>query len=398
MQYSVFFHVICPYMSVTEQKLKQASDCFQNGDSKLGMRRLIDCALDTQDVTQFKSTLELISFSEQTKDEQELMRRTSALLEQLGKHQPKSHKPATGPLLKATELSKQYKRSQFRISPVNFSLHYGQVIGLVGENGNGKTTLLRLLAGDLLPDSGSIDYDVYTKTKHPFELRSRLIYIPQRIPRWFGTLMDNLQFTLAQHGIKGEDNLLWVEMMIARLGLRPYKHLGWNRISSGYRTRFELAKSLLRRPDLMLLDEPLSNLDIISQQTILQDLKFLSESASSPFGLVLSSQQLYEVEKISDLVIFLRKGAPQYQEKQHATPTEQDAVIYEIESEAPREIVLNTFEGAGLDKISYNGGVYILHFKSGTRNKDVYEAIGKHDLPLNYIRNISFSSRRFFIQ
>lgn len=385
-------------MSVTEQKLKQASDCFHNGDAKLGMRRLIDCALDTQDTAQFRNTLDLIAFTEESKDEGEISRRTFTLIEQLGRQLPKSTKPVSNTLLQATELSKQYKRSQFRISPVNFSLHYGQVIGLVGENGNGKTTLLRLLAGDLLPDSGTINYDIYTKTKHPFELRSRLIYIPQRIPRWFGTLMDNLQFTLAQHGIKGGDNLLWVEMMIARLGLRPYKHLGWNRISSGYRTRFELAKSLLRRPDLMLLDEPLSNLDIISQQTILQDLKFLSESVSSPFGLVLSSQQLYEVEKISDLVIFLRKGAPQYQEKQHAVQTEQGAVIYEIESEVARDIVLATFENAGLDKISYNGGVYILHFKPGTRNKDVYEAIGKHDLPLNYIRNISFSSRRFFIQ
>jgi len=210
--------------------------------------------------------------------------------------------------------------------------------------------------------------------------------------------MDNLQFTLAQHGVSPSENLLWAELMVARLGLRPYKNLGWNRISSGYRTRFELAKSLLRKPKLMLLDEPLSNLDIISQQTILQDLKFLSESIANPFGIVLSSQQLYEVEKISDLVIFLKKGEPKYQFRNAKIENEITDIIYEIETEADRTQILAAFEPIGITKISNNGGVFVLHFADTTQAKDIYKAIGNAELPVNYLRNITYSSRRFFIQ
>lgn len=386
-------------MVQTEQKIQQVKAFFRSGDTQLGVRRLIDCALDTQDPGVYRKMLHLIETAENPGNEAAFAIEADSLSNEISNFSHQVQRmPAPKPLLQVSDLSKKYKRGSFSISPVNFSLGYGQVVGLVGENGNGKTSLLRLLALDLEPDKGTIEYQLHEKTKNTFQLRSRLIYIPQRIPRWYGTLMDNLQFTLAQHGIKGEDNLLWVELMIARLGLRPYKHMGWNRISSGYRTRFELAKSLLRRPSLMLLDEPLSNLDIISQQTILQDLKFLSESSAHPFGLVLSSQQLYEVEKISDMVIFLSKGKPQYQHKQVQMPEKATELIYEIESEASREHMSRAFDQAGLSKISYNGGVYVLHFKAGTLNKDIYAAISQHDLQLNYIRNITFSSRRFFIQ
>jgi ABC-2 type transport system ATP-binding protein len=145
----------------------------------------------------------------------------------------------------------------------------------------------------------------------------------------------------------------------------------------------------------MLLDEPLSNLDIISQQTILQDLKFLSESSAQPFGLILSSQQLYEVEKVSNMVIFLKRGEAKYQFKNNTDEVQQ--LVYEIETEASRDEINKVFGELNLLDINYNGGVYVIHFDPNTPNSAVYNCIGKHDLKLNYIRNITHSSRRFFI-
>lgn len=379
------------------EKLKTVSLYFQNGDTQLGTRRLIDCVFDTQNTAFYKETLQLIENYEISKNDSEYQQQAQGLIEKLSKVNLQSQINKGDNLLQVNEIAKQYKVSAFKISPINFNLKYGEVIGLVGENGNGKTTLLRLLAKELMPDNGALAYNIPLTANNEYELRSKLIYIPQRVPRWYGSLMDNLQFTLAQHGIKGDDNILWAELMIARLGLRPYKNLGWNRISSGYRTRFELAKSLLRKPKLMLLDEPLSNLDIISQQTILQDLKFLSESIANPFGIVLSSQQLYEVEKISDLVVFLKKGEPKYQYKNIKIEDELTDVIYEIETDAEREKLLLTFEQLGVLKISNNGGVFVLHFAENTKQKDIYKAIGNAEIPINYIRNITYSSRRFFI-
>jgi ABC-2 type transport system ATP-binding protein len=316
-------------------KIQHVKDCFEHGDHSLGLRRLIDCVMDTNDLKIQQCLLDLIDAYESSNeiDPSNL----DALIQKLMQYQYPENTASHASLLEVKDLAKQYQSSQFKISPISFTLKYGEVVGLVGENGNGKTSLLRLLCKDLEQDGGSIKYAAEQNSKSLFELRSRLIYIPQRVPRWYGSLMDNLHFTLSSYGITGEENLMRAELIIARLGLRPFKNHTWNSISSGYRTRFELAKSLLRKPELMLLDEPLSNLDIISQQTILQDLKYMSESTSHPFGLVLSSQQLYEVEKISDLVIFLRQGEAQYQYKNQDLQEGQE-LIFEMEIEENRSL------------------------------------------------------------
>ena len=147
----------------------------------------------------------------------------------------------------------------------------------------------------------------------------------------------------------------------------------------------------------MLLDEPLSNLDIISQQTILQDLKSLSMSLRRPFGLVLSSQQLYEVEKISDLVIFLKQGQAQYQFKQDSQAQADTNLIIEIEGSFEREALQSCLSHCNIKDIQFNGGVYVLSFETSTQIHDVFKAIADHQLPVQYIRNITHSSRRFFI-
>ena len=376
-------------------KIQHVKDCFENGDQSLGIRRLIDCVMDTDNLAIQQNLLELLDvFDDKNSIDPASL---GNLIEKLTQFTYVNKAISAEALLDVNGLSKKYKNSQFKISPLSFTLNYGQVIGLVGENGNGKTSLLRLLCKDLEPDTGSIKYAAEKNSKTLFELRSKLVYIPQRVPRWYGSLMDNLHFTLSSNGITGEENLIRAELIIARLGLRPFKNHTWNSISSGYRTRFELAKSLLRKPELMLLDEPLSNLDIISQQTILQDLKYMSESTTHPFGLVLSSQQLYEVEKISDLVIFLRQGEAQYQYKNQDLQEGQE-LIFEMEIDESRDAITKAFEPIGMSQIQFNGGVYLLHFKAGTAVNEIFSTISENKLNVNYLRNITQSSRRFFIQ
>src|SRR5690606_10595788 len=106
----------------------------------------------------------------------------------------------------------------------------------------------------------------------------------------------NLKFTASHYGIKGEENELIVLMYMIRFGLWKYRNHQWSELSSGYKMRFELARTFLRKPSILLLDEPLANLDVLAQQLILEDLKHLSHSLANPMGIILSSQQLYEVE------------------------------------------------------------------------------------------------------
>lgn len=385
-----------------EAHVREVHGHYEAGDASLALRRLIDCAIETQQTAIFRQVLEFCAWEEDKNRKhtpEEVRAKAVDLLTQITNAGVKTTTPKSK-ILEVRGLEKQYIKSRFRITDLNFELSSGEIIGLVGENGNGKTTLLRLLAAELNPDRGEIDYTFVNGRKEDYDLKTRLVYIEQRIPRWYGTLMDNLQFMLTHYGVSGEDNLLWVEMMIARLGLRPFRHLSWNRISSGYRTRFELAKTLLRRPRILLLDEPLANLDIISQQTILQDLKFMAGSLSSPFGMILSSQHIYEVEKVSDKIIFLKNGAPQYQTSGKTMVEEVEAadpLIFEMEINCSREDLAAAFSSLSLSRVQYNGGVYVVHFSPGTQPSQVLQALSNARGELAYLRNISQSSRRFFI-
>lgn len=383
-----------------QHHLREVYSHYEANDHDLALRRLLDCVIETRNPALFRETLSYCDWLDAHGNEDRAAARDKALqlLEKLGNISITASPDLHSRILATDGVSKAYANGDFRLSELNMELHGGEIIGLVGENGNGKTTLLRLLARELLPDQGKISYHFNPAPGNDYDLKTRLVYIEQRIPRWYGSLMDNLQFALAHYGMKGTENLLWAELMIARIGLRPYRRHSWNRLSSGYRTRFEIAKTLLRQPRVLLLDEPLANLDLISQQTILQDLKFMSRSITAPFGMVLSSQHIYEVEKVSDKIIFLKKGVPQYQ--QQATQQEETSapLIFELETEASRETIQEAFAALALEKIQFNGGVYVLHFGSHTAAPSVLHALAQAQVPVVYLRNISHSSRRFFIQ
>jgi len=384
-----------------ESKLNEIIQYFGSGDTVPATKMVLDMALDSFNPEIYHRTLEWYEWIETNKEQstQEVIEKTTPLLSLIRDNGALVKHAEKGNLLELEDIGKTYSKGNFSLKPLSFNVRSGEVVGLVGENGNGKTTLLRILARELKEDRGNIEYHIPDiPSGNDYLLKSSLVYIPQRIPRWYGTLMDNLQFTLSIHQTYNSENTLRATLMIARMGLMPFKDLTWTQISSGYKTRFELAKSLLRKPKLLLLDEPLANLDIISQQTVLQDLKMMAKSSTSPFGMVLSSQQLYEVEKVSDQIIFLRDGEAKFQNNREEDVTEAEAILYEIETKADRQALLLAFSSSIVPEITFNGGVYILKFPIGTSTQSILVGLSGLDQDVLYIRNISQSSRRFFIK
>jgi len=371
---------------------------YESGDYELGLRRLLDCAIETENAEVFEEVLTFCAFLEAHSERgTTVLEKVASLLEMIGNVGAQMRHAENREVLSLAHIAKKYENSGFAIKAINFHLELGNIMGLVGENGNGKTTLLRLIAGELKADKGEIGYP-FAEDQDEYALKSKLIYIEQRIPRWHGSLMDNLIYTTAHYHENWKHHALWAEIMIARMGLRPYRKLTWGRISSGYRTRFELAKTLLRRPKLVLLDEPLANLDIVAQQTILQDLKFIANSLSAPFAMILSSQHIYEVEKVSDSIMFLRNGTAQWDQKSQDETKIESVLILEIEVAADREQLKQALSGLNLQKIQYNGGVFLIHFASEHSSAQVLAELAKNQIEVHYFRNISQSSRRFFIQ
>lgn len=383
-------------MNKHQLRVQETLQYFAQKDIGLAFRKLLDCAADTQQMSIYEKAIALTDWKEKHPAEVEtLIEKATVLLREIADCKV-TELPTETAVLVAEEVRKHYALGRFQLGPISLSIKKGQVYGLVGENGNGKTTLLRILARDLSYDSGVVKYYFTERPKNDYDLRTKLIYIPQRTEKWYGSLKDNLKFTLSSYGIPAEENELRTLLMIARLGLWQYQHLDWNALSSGYKMRFELARTLLRQPEILLLDEPLGNLDVLAQQVILEDLKMIANSVNHPIALILSSQQLFEVEKISDKVIFLRNG--QYTDNAEATATEEAMpLIVEIDTTNTREELMAVFKAFALEKLNYNGGVYVAYFRPNTEYSAVLEALGKAKIDLTYIRNISASTRRFFV-
>ena len=382
-------------MNSYQQRILDVENHFHQNDLSLGYRRLIDLILDAGQLSFYHKILAYSDFFYDESSIDEFKKeRGLQLIEEL-KLLP-DPTPKQGEQLVSTQnVEKAYANRNFKLHPISFQIHSREIVGLVGENGNGKTTLLRIIAGELKPTDGSITYDFIQDAPFTYEWKTRLVYVPQRIEVLYGTLLDNLQFTLSAYNIKGEENWLLAQVMLARLGLWSYRKLEWKQLSSGYKMRFELVRTLLRRPELLLLDEPLANLDIMAQQIILEDLKFLSQSSSNPFGVILSSQQLYEVEKVSSKILFLEEGKLRTQ--QNTVEIEEEFTVIEIDAKNTKEELSTVLIALNLIELKFNGGSYVAYLPKEISMHQVLVQLGNSELEIQYIRDISRSSRRFFV-
>jgi ABC-2 type transport system ATP-binding protein len=388
-------------MNEFEKQFQELLNFLKFEDYAILTKKIIDLTLDTEDISYYKKTIAFLDWIDANENAVEGKKeKYEAILNDL--HSCLSKKPlANREILVSTKgLVKSYGTSRFALGPIDMELKQGEILGLVGENGNGKTTLLRTLCGELHANKGDLKY--HFDYKDTYDLRTKLVYIPQRTDTWYGSMLENLQFAAVTYGYKPEENELVVELTIARLGLRKFRNHSWKSLSSGYKMRFELARMLLRKPKILLIDEPLANLDIIAQQTVLEDFRSIAKSPFRPLGIVLSSQQLYEVEKTSDQVIFLKNGVQKnlHQDKTAETTDSAQTVnhlVIEFESSWAQNELGGLFHKHGMISIQFNGGTFIITFPDSVSVHDFLKIIAEKQVPLLYFRNISNSTRRFFV-
>ena len=200
-------------------------------------------------------------------------------------------------VIETDRLGKQYRR-QWALTDCTLSIPAGHVVGLVGPNGAGKTTLLSLATGMIAPTTGTIEVLGGRPAAGPAQL-ARVGYLAQAAPVYAGlSVADHLQ--LGARLNPGWDAAL-ARARIERLELDPKQKAGT--LSGGQRAQLALTLAVAKRPELLLMDEPVASLDPLARREFLQDL--MEAVAEQEVSVVLSSHLISDVERVCDYLIVL---------------------------------------------------------------------------------------------
>ena len=194
-------------------------------------------------------------------------------------------------------LGKRYGHRQ-ALADCTLSIPAGNIVGLVGPNGAGKTTLLHLAVGLLAPSSGTIEVLSGRPASGPAQL-AKVGFVAQDAPVYAGfTVTDHLRF--GAHMNPGWDAAL-ARDRIDQLGLDPRQRAG--KLSAGQRAQLALTLALAKRPELLILDEPIASLDPLARSEFLRSLAEFT--AARQLSVVMSSHLVSDLERICDYLIVL---------------------------------------------------------------------------------------------
>jgi ABC-2 type transport system ATP-binding protein len=208
------------------------------------------------------------------------------------------------PALRATHLHKAYA-GVTAVDDISFTVDRGEIVGMLGPNGAGKTTTINMVLGVLTATTGSVEIDGVDISKQRARALAKTNFaaVYATLPGNL-TVIENLRFFGLLYSI---DSLRTrVEELLQEFDLVHLRHTKCGLLSSGEQTRAALAKALLNRPQLLLLDEPTASLDPSAAQLIRAKIKSLAKEDGC--GILWTSHNMNEVEAVCDRVLFLSRG------------------------------------------------------------------------------------------
>ena len=202
------------------------------------------------------------------------------------------------PLIEAQALHKSFGSTR-AVDDVSLNVQAGEAYGLVGPDGAGKTTTLRLLVGALSPDSGAATVGGYDVQQQTEQARAGLGYLAQRFSLYGDlTTFENLQFFGEVRGVRGAAFQKRAAELLAFVGLTGFEKRRADQLSGGMKQKLGLACALVHRPNVLLLDEPTSGVDPVTRQDFWQlIIRVLSEGAA----VIVSTPYMDEAARCSRL-------------------------------------------------------------------------------------------------
>jgi ABC-2 type transport system ATP-binding protein len=208
-------------------------------------------------------------------------------------------------VIETAGLTKRYGKS-VAVDGIDLAIRAGEVFGLLGPNGSGKTTTILMLLGLTEPSGGKVSVLGYDPLRQPLEVKRRVGYLPDSVGFYDHlSARENLAYSARLAGIEAGEAKKRIDAALTRVGLKDVADRRTNTYSHGMRQRLGLAEVLIKQPQVAILDEPTNGLDPQATQELLS---LIGELRRDGMTILLSSHLLGLVETICDRVALFRKG------------------------------------------------------------------------------------------
>lgn len=201
----------------------------------------------------------------------------------------------------------RYSKEAFHsVREVSFNCGDGEVLGLLGPNGAGKTTTLRMLSTALKPDAGSVLLNGVDVLKHPVKARQQIGFLSADTGLYGKlTAFENIAYFGRLHGMKEQTLKQRIDELFTLLNMHDFANRRADNMSTGMKQKTAIARAVVHKPRVVILDEPTTGLDIMTVQTVLDFIKGLKQVGTP---VIFSTHHLDEVASLCDRVVVIDKG------------------------------------------------------------------------------------------
>ena len=288
-------------------------------------------------------------------------------------------------VIEVKNLIKEYKEIK-AVDNLSFEVHEGEILGLLGPNGSGKTTTINCLLSLLNYSSGSIK--IFGKEMKPdsYDIKSKIGVVFQEVAVFDElTVYENVDYFCGLYINNKETRKKYIEDAINLVGLESFKNFYPKKLSGGLLRRLNIACGIAHKPKLIFLDEPTVAVDPQSRNNILDGIKKLRDNGAT---IVYTTHYMEEVEMLCDRVIILDKG------KILATgKTDELKELAKIEEKISIEIndldinyIDKIKELKNVDDVKYSSNILLVTYKKGKNNLvEIMEYLKKNNIKYNKI-------------
>lgn len=298
------------------------------------------------------------------------------------------------PALTLTNLSKTYANGFTALKGIDLTVPQGGFFALLGANGAGKSTTISMISSLFAPTTGSIEIFGVDLAKNPSLAKQYLGVVPQEFNfMQFETVMDILTVQAGYFGIPKKQALPRAESLLKALGLWEKKSVKARMLSGGMKRRLMIARALMHRPKLLILDEPTAGVDIELRRSMWEFMEYINQEEKTT--IILTTHYLEEAEQLCKHIAILDKGEIKINTdmKSLLASLDNQSFILDFAEKVDKKIVLNNVVAyQQLDEYSLE-----VALKKGQALNDVFLQLNNQAIQISSMRNKSNRLEELFL-